>query len=252
MLGGAGTGLLTIPLCVILVGLAQRRPPPDVTWGARGGAIVLLLGAALYLLGVVLARTQDAAWLVAGLALPPMAFGTLWLARGAPQALRYAFPLGFTAFALPWELVLRELDAPLQIISARLAVGLLRGLGYAVEWWNEYTFWDADYYLVVNETCSGMNMLVTLGMYALIFGWVTLRTLPQRAALVASTVPLALLVNGLRVAAIWLMGKHGGNELAQGFWHTGSAYLLFLPVFWVLYRLARALQRWLPERPRRA
>lgn len=246
-LGGAGAGLVALPAALGLAVLARRRPPSNVDWPAEGAPWVMAGGAALYAAGAGLARVDANAWLLAGLGVPLGAFGLLWAVRGAPTAARYAFPLGFSLFALPWEVFLRELDPPLQITSARIGVALLEVFGHELQWWNDVTFWNDRYYLIVNETCSGMNMLVTLTMYTTVFGWVTLRTLPRRVVLLLPVLPLALVANGLRVAAIWWMGAVGGDALAMGFWHTGSAYLIFLPVFWVLYRLARALGRGEPS-----
>ncbi len=242
-LGGAGAGLVALPAALGLAVLARRRPLPEVRWPEAMAPRVLLFGAALYAVGAALARHDPNAWLLAGLGLAPGALGLLWTLHGATTAARYAFPIGFALFALPWEVFLRELDPPLQIASARLGVGMLSAFGHELRWWNDYTFWNDRYYLIVNETCSGMNMLVTLTMYTTVFGWVTLRTLPARAALLLPVLPLALVANGARVAAIWWMGAVGGDALAMGFWHTGSAYVIFLPVFWVLYRVSRALGR---------
>lgn len=245
-LGGAGAGLLALPLSGLLAVIAARRAQRPSSPPAALGDAVLLGGATLYLVGVAMTALDRNAWHLAGLGLPAMAYGVLSRARGPQVAGRYLFPLAFTLFALPWERFLRELDAPLQIISARLGVFLLGLFGFELRWWNEYTFWDDSYYLIINETCSGMNMLMTLTMYGLVFGWVTLTSLPQRAALLLAVAPLALAANGVRVAVIWFMGHVGGDALAMGFWHTGSAYLIFLPVFWLLAVWARLLRRRLP------
>jgi exosortase len=242
-LGGAGAGMVALPAALGLAVLARRRPPPDVDWPAEAAPWVMAAGAGLYAVGAALARLDANAWLIAGPGLALGGFGLLFALRGARTAARYAFPIGFALFALPWEIFLRELDPPLQIASARLGVWMLEAFGHELRWWNPYTFWNDRYYLIVNETCSGMNMLVTLTMYTTVFGWLTLRTLPRRAALLVLVLPLALVANGARVAVIWWMGAVGGDDLAMGFWHTGSAYVIFLPVFWVLYRAARWLGR---------
>lgn len=245
-LGGAGAGLLALPMAALLAVIAGRRAQRPAAPPAWLGDAALLVGVALYVLGAAATRLDRNAWHVAGIGLPAMTYGLLSRARGPQVASRYTFPLGFTLFLLPWERFLRELDAPLQIASARLGVFLLGLFGFELRWWNEYTFWDDSYYLVINETCSGMNMLMTLTMYGLVFGWVTLSTLPQRAGLLLAVAPLALAANGVRVAVIWFMGHVGGDELAMGFWHTGSAYLIFLPIFWLLAVWARWLRRVLP------
>ncbi len=241
-LGGGGAGLLTLPACAMLVGVASKRPADDGPFRVAPWATILV-GVALYVLGAASVSAHREGWMLAGLGLPLMAHGLIGGAQGPETARRYVFPLYFSYFALPWELFLRELDQSLQILSAQFAVALLHVGGYAPRFWNDYTFYDDDYYLIINETCSGMNMLVTLGMYTLVFGWATLRSLSGRATLLALVFPLAMTANALRIVAIFLMGKYGGDDLAMGPWHTGSAYLVFLPIFWVLYRVSVRLGR---------
>ena len=76
-------------------------------------------------------------------------------------------------------------------------------------------------------TCSGMNLLVTLFMYALIFGWIARHDLRQRLLLCLSVVPLALFSNGLRVAAIYLLGLYGGTKAATGVGMRAVEFLHF-------------------------
>lgn len=243
VLGGAAAAFATLPIAAMLTYFAGRRPVSPAPERPALADLLLAASALVFLAGAYLAlRTSDAMMLCA-LALPPLGYGLLWRLRGREAARRHCFPIFFTYFALPFEHFLRDLDTPLQILSAELAVALLRAGGYAIEWWNAYTFYDTDFYLIVNETCSGMNLLTTLGMYTLVFGWLTDGLWLRRVALLALVPPLAMTINGLRVTVIWLMGKHGGEALAMGFWHTGSAYLLFLPVFWAIYAAGVFMRR---------
>lgn len=244
VLGGVAAGLLTVPICIALAWLARRRPEWRRPRPERRGAEWVLLGlVAVHLVGLVLARERWEALMISAIVLPPAVAAWIWGAYGWQRAVALSMPVLFAWFALPWEHFLRPLDVPLQELSASIAHDLLNLAGYGVAYWNAHTIYSRDFYVIVNETCSGMNMLVTLSMYTLIFAWITLRRVAHRLALVALVVPLALLANGVRVAAIYLMGVYGGLELAMGFWHTGSAYLIFLPVFWFLYVVSRALTR---------
>ncbi|MCB9547307.1 MAG: exosortase/archaeosortase family protein [Myxococcales bacterium] len=244
-LGGGAAGLLAVPMSTILAWLATRRPDWQTPGPDRPGAEWLLGAATLALLAALAAA--DAAWdalVVVGALLPVAFFAWLWGWLGLGRARLLAVPVGFTAFALPWEYFLRaRIDVPLQIWSADVAKLLLDLSGHPVRIWNEYTIYDARFYVIVNETCSGMNMLVTLAMYTLVFGWVAQPSLRSRLLLFLLVVPLALLANGARIAGIHLMGLYGGQELAMGPWHTRSAYLIFLPVFWFLFVVNQALLR---------
>jgi exosortase/archaeosortase family protein len=62
---------------------------------------------------------------------------------------------------------------------------------------------------------------------------------------VASTVPLAILMNGLRVAGTGIAAHHWGAGVAEGFLHTFSGWLVFLLTCAALLALARLCERWL-------
>jgi len=244
ILGGAAAGLLTVPICFVLAWLARQRPAYDRPGPDRPGAEWALLALiSLNLVGLLLARTHWAAVMISAITLPPAIWVWIWGTFGLGRAKTLSMPVLFGGFALPWEQFLTGLDRPLQELSASMALHLLNLFGYGLKFWNSYTIYTEEFYVIVNETCSGMNMLVTLSMYALIFGWVTQRVVLNRLILFLAVPILAMLANGVRVAVIYLLGHYGGEEWALGFWHTGSAYLLFLPVFYLLYRIGRFLER---------
>lgn len=249
-LGGGAAGLLAFPICMVLAWLATRQPAwaranARPAHGDRPGArVVLMLLAALAALFAVLAQADRRWWMASGLLIPPFIFVWLWGVHGLPKARVLALPVGFGWFALPWEAFLRAaLDEPLQAWTADIAAALLRLAGYPIQFWNDVTIYTYEFYVVVNETCSGMNMLVTLSMYTLLFGWVAQPRLRDRMYLMLLVFPLAMFANGVRVAVIYLLGHHGDQALAMGPWHYRTAYLVFLPMFWFLYVVNQALVR---------
>jgi exosortase len=251
LLGGAAAGILTLPICMVLSSFAVSRPAWKRDTLDRPGADWALAGVAVWLLGGLLwAGTEWDALIVAGVALPPAAWVWSWGLLGWSRAKALTLPILFAWFALPWEHFLRRsLDTPLQSWTADISFQLLSVAGYPMRYWKDYTIWSDAYYVIVNETCSGMNMLVTLSMYTLIFGWIAQPSFRNRLLLLTLVVPLAMLANGVRVAVIYLLGHYGGREWADGFWHTGSAYVIFLPVFWFLYVINGALtRRWAAAR----
>ncbi|MBU0553885.1 exosortase/archaeosortase family protein [Myxococcota bacterium] len=244
LLGGAAAGLLTIPLCLMLVYLAARRPAWRATSPNRAGAEALFAGGVLALLLTLLLAHGDADRLIwAGATLPLITWAWLWGGWGLARARALTLPVGFALFSLPWEHLLRgQFDVFLQEWSADIAVQALRVLGYEVTYWNAFTFYSPKFYVIVNETCSGMNMLVTLAMYTVIYAWLTQPLTRNRLLLLLLVAPISLFFNGLRVMIIYLMGHYGGEPLAMGFWHTGSAYILFLPVFYLIYAINELLR----------
>ncbi len=242
VLGGAVPALLTPLIAVGLAVIAAKRSDEVASQGGVRASL-LYTGAILGMMaGNLLALWQPSFLMIAGLSLPVGAYGLCKLALG-DRARRFLFPCCFLIFLLPFEYFLRPYcDAPLQALTATLAQAFLNVAGYNIRMWGEHTIYNALYYVRVDETCSGMNLLWTLWMYGLVFGWLTDRRVWVRGILCACVVPLAMLANGLRVAVIMLLGIYGGDDWAMGFWHTGSAYLIFLPVFFALYIVGQALK----------
>lgn len=245
LLGGGAAGLLTVPICCVLVWLASRRPAWTAEVPDRSGAAILLaVGLGVYAAGLLLALDDWDAIMLCGAALPLLCWAWIWGTQGIGKAKALLFPVAFSWFALPYEYFLRRsIDIPLQIWSADISAALLRLADYPIRMWNEFTIYTHEFYVIVNETCSGMNMIITLSMYTLIFGWATQPSMRNRILLILLVFPTAMLANGVRISVIYLMGHHGDQELAMGPWHTRSAYLIFLPVFWFIYVVNNALTR---------
>ena len=166
-----------------------------------------------------------------------------WAWRASLSPLRRAhtaLPLLSGLFALPVEAWLRHLDEPLQVMGAELGLWVMRRVSDALtlvgsdpislKSWDSYTFYSPNFYLIINETCSGVNLLLSSALYAVGFAWVMRAGLKGALTLLVWALPLALLLNGVRIALIFALGHFGSVELAMGAWHEGSAYLTQLPL----------------------
>jgi exosortase/archaeosortase family protein len=70
-----------------------------------------------------------------------------------------------------------------------------------------------------------------------------------RVAITATTIPIAIIANGLRVAGTGVAAHHIGAEAAQGFFHSFSGWLVFLFAGVMLFATTRALLWMVPSRP---
>lgn len=252
LFGGMGSAALTpfISLCLGYVAIRQRKVssksiPSAAIW------LSLIVSSCLTTALVLLFEFQSPWFGLLTFVWPVWCIILIEAGFGSERRAQLVFPVLFLWFTLPFEPYLYEiLDTPLQEITADIAVSALALFGYETTYWNAHTFYSDTFYIIVDETCSGMNLLVTLFMYALIFGWATRRTLVQRALLVMSVIPLALCSNGARVAAIYLLGFYGGEPLAKGAWHDGSGILAFLPTLVVIYGLGELMGRWTARKTR--
>lgn len=152
----------------------------------------------------------------------------------APWTARFAVPLAPLALTPPLTAGLAEsIEATLQLASASLGAFWLGVVGVEVER-NGLLLETPTFHNMVNETCSGINTLSSLAVYTILLGvMLSLRDRFIIAAAVAA-LPVALLLNGARIAWVSVLGERGGTALAMGPWHDISGYVSFLVGYVVL------------------
>jgi exosortase/archaeosortase family protein len=61
-----------------------------------------------------------------------------------------------------------------------------------------------------------------------------------------STIPIAVIANGLRVAGTGIAAHFYGPAAAEGFFHTFSGWLVFVVAFLLLFGVERVLRTIIP------
>jgi exosortase len=229
-------GFLIVPLAVYF--LWERRDklaelPVEPSWW--GVPVLLLSSVTLFIgrLGVEYMNMRISFVLMLnGLAL-------LLLGRRMYRAM--AFPLLFLFLMVPLpQSIVNTIAFPLQLTAARLAVeGLhLIGVPALVE---GNIIHLANGPLFVAEACSGLRSLMALITLGVVFAYFFRRNLAERLIIVASTIPIAILVNSFRVGLTGFLAYHFGQEMAggvvhetQGLFTFGLAFLLLLFEAWLL------------------
>ena len=96
----------------------------------------------------------------------------------------------------------------------------------------------------VVEACSGIRSLISLVTLSLILGYFSLNKYWSIGALVALSIPVAVLVNILRVVALVLAFHYVKLDLSSGSKHTIMGLVLFGIALAVLFMLQRMLEHW--------
>ncbi len=180
-----------------------------IVWHERAGwrALVSRPSAWGFAILAAAAGLHLAAALGAGLFAGSLAFllsvaGVIVCLGGFPYLRAWAFPLFLALFMLPkLAIVYNQATLPLQLMASRLAVVLLNVAGYAATREGNILVLTHTR-IAVAEACNGVRYLLPLGFLALVFAYLTDPKPWMRAALLAAAVPLAILANGLRVAAV--------------------------------------------------
>ncbi len=172
----------------------------------------------------------------------------LW-AWGIRQLVHWWLPVTLLALSMPLpEIVTGGLALPLQFQASRLGAALLSTRGIPVHLdGNVIRLPGHD--LFVTEACSGLRSLTALLSLGVLLGGLLLRHPVSRILIVALAIPVAVLVNGVRVFATGFLVAFVDPSLADGFSHITEGWLLFLVAFAVLGGIAwivlQAETRWL-------
>lgn len=141
---------------------------------------------------------------------------------------KHWFPLLYLAFTIPPpNSFLADVTAPLkQLVSYAATSGLAAfGLPVARE---GVTIFVAQYQLLVEDACSGMNSIVGLIAVSLLYIYLMRgSSLIYSLFLTAFVVPIAIIANIIRIMVLILMTYFFGNDVAQGFLHFTAGMILF-------------------------
>jgi exosortase len=228
--------------CVAVCLAWQRRRPFALVANPSPqiypGLALLVLGICAYLIGFFgadLFLTRSSLVVVlAGLA--------YFLAGRAALRVMLA-PLVFLLLAIPLPaLVVNAVTLPLQTVASGIAESTLTTAGVPV-------FRDGNVLqlpsamLQVAEACSGLRSLVSLGAIGVLLAWATQSSHLKRLAIIVLTVPIAIVMNGFRIAATGAACEIWGRGVASGGWHTLTGWVTFVVSVWLLVQLSRALTR---------
>ena len=212
--------------------LAAITPQPNL-WGLVlviwGGAqlVIATLGVELFL-----ARTAFIITLIGG----------VWLLRGTETLKKVAFPLFLLFFMVPIpQLLYTRITFPLQILASKLADGALQIVGIPVL--RDGNILNLpNQQLSVVEACSGIRSLLSLTFLALVYGYFFERKPWVRVTLFFATVPIAIVANGGRVTFTGIMTQVK-PELAEGFFHESTGWVIFMVALAILVLFHRLLVR---------
>jgi len=223
-----------VPLVIFWIlwrerGRWQKLPNEPSAWGLP----VLLLAAALDFAGALgvglFARSLAFLLSIAGAVL--CLGGVAWLRA-------WVFPFVLALFMLPkLAIVYNQVTLPLQLLATRLAAAILTVGGFTVAR-DGNILSVAGHQIQVVEACDGIRYLIPLGFTALVLAYLTGSKIWMRLALFLAAVPLAIVANGIRVAAIAPI-----PALLTGPLHAFAGWVLFVACLVVLEFARRLILR---------
>jgi exosortase len=212
--------------------LLALEPSPN-WWGL---VIVGYAGLQLYV------ATLGAELFLARTAFVLSVIGTVLLLGGVGFLRALAFPLFLLFFMVPIPAVVyNRVTFPLQLLAsqaAQFALGVLQ-----IPVFREGNILElAQQRLSVVEACSGIRSLLTLTFLSLVYGYFFECKNSVRVLLFLATVPIAIVANAGRVTFTGVLTEVR-PDLAEGFFHSFSGWVIFMLALMILVLFHRILTR---------
>jgi exosortase len=203
--------------------LLALSPSPN-WWGL---AVVLYGALQLYI------ATLGAELFLARTAFVISIIGIVLLLGGTAYVRLLAFPLFLLFFMVPIPAVVyTSITFPLQILASRVSTDALNVMQIPVL--REGNVLElAQQKLSVVEACSGIRSLLSLTFLSLVYGYFFERKIWMRVVLFLSTIPIAIVANASRVTLTGVLTEYK-PELAEGFFHTASGWVIFMVALAIL------------------
>jgi len=151
------------------------------------------------------------------------------------------FPILFLISMIPLPaIIFNQITFPLQILASRFGETILMTLQIPVLREGN-VIQLANTTLEVAEACSGIRSLITLMSLGIVCAYFMDHRTWFRTVLAMTTIPVAIVANGLRVAGTGVAASFYGPSVATGFLHTFSGWLIFITAFIMLLFVHRVL-----------
>lgn len=232
-------GILVPPFAAFLLWMRRNQFPLVSPPAPIIGLSLLALGAAARILG----GAMYFEWLNAT-SIIPMIAGIVLTLCGWP-VLRWSLPsIAFLIFMIPMPYSIEiMLGFPLQTVATTVSTFVLQCIGQpAVA--EGHTILIRDFKLGIVEACSGLRMLVTFVTFSTAVCLVVKKPMSDKLLIMFSAIPIALIVNVIRIVLTGLMFLHVSSQTASVFFHDLAGWVM-MPMalgflwleLWVLKKL---------------
>ena len=160
-----------------------------------------------------------------------------------PSVLHLVFMLPLPQF-LYWKV-----NTTLQLVSSQIGVKLVALAGVPV--YLEGNVIDLGVTMLqVAEACSGLRYLFPIMSFTYVFAVLYRGPLWQKLVLLALAVPVAVIMNAVRIGIIGILVDRYGVAQAEGFLHVFEGWVVFLSCLALLLGLVKVMQRLVGDRRR--
>ncbi|MFZ1984130.1 MAG: exosortase [Desulfatitalea sp.] len=232
-------GFLILPISLLLAWqkkeiLKAIRPLPS-----RQGLFLAIAALGIYLiayLSEILTLASIAMWL--------FVCGTVLYWWGTPIVKVLLFQLFFLLFMIPVpSQIFATLTVPLQLFVSKISVMVAQIAG--VPTLREGNIINIPgHSLQVVQACSGLRSIVSLLMLSAVWGYLRIRSKWLRTAIFLLGVPIAIIVNIVRVILLIMAFYFFDYDLSTGSIHTYFGIAIFFLALLLLGALTKMVTKW--------
>jgi exosortase len=244
--------LLIAPLSLSLLYRERTKIFARLNSSFMAGSILLFAG----IIGYGLSRHwwpvlgQNDGLTVSVLSIVMIWFGGFFLFFGARAFQKALFPMLFLLLMAPLpDALLSHAIHALQVGSTKLSFWLFQLVGVPVLQ-EGFVLRMPTLSIEVAKECSSIRSSLALFITSLLAAHLFLRSIGNKAALVAVAVPLAMLKNGIRIVTLSLLSIYVDRGFLTGRLHHEGGILFFLLDCMILIGLLRLFQMWEYRRER--
>jgi exosortase len=229
-------GLLILPLVGYFVWTRRKVLAATERKPAVSGLVLVLVSLAVLLVG-----TAGVEFFLMRTSALGVAVGSLLFLAGWRWLRVLAFPIALSVLLVPLPpVVFYQIAFPLQVMATKFGVAILQLTRIPVLREGNVILM-AQTTLEVTEACSGIRSLLSLFTLAVLYAYFTTPKNGQRIVIALSSIPIAIVANGLRIAGTGIAAQYIGPGAATGFFHTFSGWTVFMTSFVMLLAVGHAL-----------
>jgi exosortase len=238
-------GFLIVPIAAYFAWERRRALIDTVPTPSASGLLIVVLSLGVLLLGVL-----GAELFLTRLSLLGVIAGTVVFTLGWRHLKILAFPIAFLLLMIPLPaIIFNQIAFPLQLLASKWGEAALSALQIPVLREGNVIIL-ANTTLEVAEACSGIRSLVSLLTLAIIYGYFVEPRAWARVTLALASIPVAIMVNGFRVAGTGIAAHYYGPAAAQGFLHEFAGLFMFAAAFALLFAVHYLIALVKPRRAR--
>ncbi|MBP7055551.1 MAG: exosortase/archaeosortase family protein [Candidatus Omnitrophica bacterium] len=181
-------------------------------------------------------------YFISGFSLVFALYGLILFFFGREMVKNLLFPVFFLLAMVPLPLVVvGNLTVKMKLFAAQCSTFVLNKIGFP-SILDGSTIRMPKSFIAVEAPCSGLRSLIALLTLGLLFAYALKTSKIKKGVLLASSVPIAMASNVMRIVMLAVVNDLYGGKVAMGFFHDMSGFLVFGFAFAALLAVSKVLE----------